>query len=99
MSVQENRPVLILDCHRGIYFGYLVEELDGGKTVILENARHCFYFVKPAKEHEGVYGLATIGPQKGSRVGPRVDMKVMDVTKIVTCTSVAVVAWEAARWG
>ena len=92
------RPVLILDTHRGIYFGYLVDEQNAGRTVVVENARHCFtYGVHPG--HEGTYGLASGGPVKGSRIGPRWSGKIHDVSKVIDCTPAAVERWESSEWG
>jgi hypothetical protein len=92
------KPVLILDTHRGIYFGDLVAKYDNDARVKLKNARHCFYFPVAELGHKGVYGLATVGPAKGAKVGPRVDMIIRDVAKIVTCTPSAVARWESATW-
>lgn len=92
-------PVMVLDCHRGIYFGYLNKVLEGGNAVILDKARHCFYYSAPKEAGEaGVYSLATIGPQEGSKVGPRVKMKIRNVSKIVDVSSRALLAWESASW-
>jgi len=91
------RAVLITDTHRGIYFGYLVEELEGGNAVRLENARHCWSYVC-LPDHPGVYGLASGGPGPGSRIGPRWNGKVRDVSKVVDVSASAVAKWEAAEW-
>lgn len=98
MKKPTKRPVLVTDTHRGIYFGHLVKELEGGNAVLLEGARHCFSYVC-LDDHNGVYGLATGGPGPGSYVGPRVSMKIRDVATIVNCTAEAVIRWEDASWG
>jgi len=92
------RAVMILDTHRGIYFGYLVKTSNAGRTVTLEGARHCFYFPVAKAGHKGVYGLATVGPRKDAKIGPRVNMDVHDVAKIIDCTDKAIKAWEGASW-
>jgi hypothetical protein len=92
------RPVLVTDTHRGIYFGYLLEELEGGNAVRLERMRHCFTY-NCFSGHCGVYGLATGGPGPGSRIGPPVMAKIRDVSKVVDCTVEAVERWESAKWG
>jgi len=100
MTSDEKRPVLVLDKHRGIYFGYLVERMENGNAAKLVRARHCFYFsVNPDVNHLGVYGLATLGPAKGSKIGPRVDLEIRDISKIVDCEEAAIKAWEKAEWG
>jgi hypothetical protein len=95
---EKRRPVLVLDTHRGIYWGYIVETLEGGNAVRLENARHCFYF-NAVDGHEGVYGLAAAGPGKGSKIGPKVDMLIRDVSKVVECSKEAATRWESVAWG
>ena len=97
MAARKLRPVLVLDTHRGIYFGYLVSESNNGKTVKLKSMRHCFSFSIPGADM-GVYGLATHGPEVGSRIGPRVNAKVHDVSKIVECSDSAVKLWENSSW-
>lgn len=98
MTTKKLKPVLILDKHHGVYFGYLKRELSGGATVELINARHCFYWPIAQQGHKGVFGLATVGPCDGAKVGPRVDMKIRDVVKIVDCKKEAVDRWESAVW-
>ena len=94
------KPVLVTDSHRGIYFGYLVSQTNGGKTVKLERARHCFYYVAKKKDGErGVYSLATSGPQGGSKIGPTVTMTINDVVTVVDCTQEAVAMWKTTTWG
>ena len=89
---------MVLDSHRGIYFGRVVEVLNDGKTVRMEDARHCFEF-RCDREDRGVYALATDGPGAGSRIGPEVTMTVNDVSKIIDCAPDARARWEAATWG
>ena len=97
MSKAKKRPVLVTDTHRGVYFGYLKKIENAGKTVHLEGMRNAFYY--RVKGEKGVYALAVSGPAPGSKVGPRVNAQVNDVSKIVDCTSAATEQWEAAAWG
>lgn len=92
------RPVMILDTHRGIYYGYLVWESEDQSRVKLERARHCFYFAASGND-KGVYSLATVGPCNGSKIGPRVTMTIRDVSKIVDVTEEAAASWNSAKWG
>ena len=89
---------MVTDTHRGIYFGWLVWESEDQSRVKLEKARHCFYFPVAEAGHRGVYGLATVGPGEGAKIGPAVTMVVRDVAKIVDCTEAAVAAWDMASW-
>lgn len=96
---KKKKPVVVFDCHRGIYFGYLKKVDEKLKTVTLENARHCYYFGVPRDETQrGAYSLASYGPAGDSKIGPRVTMQIFDISKIVDCTKEAVARWEAAKW-
>ncbi len=100
MNVPEKgTPVVVFDSNRGMYFGY-VEEIDIDRKIIrLSRARHCFMRAATGMpDCEGNYSLAVVGPIGRSRVGPRVDMIVFDVSKIIQCTDDAVKAWEEAKW-
>src|SRR6185437_2017311 len=63
----KRQPVVVTTEHRGVFFGYLLEDKSPDR-VILEDARMCVYW--SAKVH-GVLGLAATGPDKDSRVGPK----------------------------
>ena len=98
------KPYLVLDSHRGIYFGYATAKavrtaMEAGH-IKLSDARHCFYYsVANHDENKGVYGLATVGPNKGSKIGPPCAMRVRDISKIVDCSHDAAKAWRGASWG
>lgn len=98
-AVQKLNNVLILDTHRGIYFGELVEIFNEGKSVRLKNMRHVFYFASHSDStSSGVYALATIGCADGSRIGPPVDCTINDVSKIVEASDAAAKKFESAKW-
>ena len=92
--MKKGQPILVTDSHRGVYFGHYVEEYEEGNAIKLENARHCFYY----SECEGTYSLATKGPQKGSRIGPKITMVIRDVATITECTKEATKLWNSATW-
>lgn len=93
----KKRPVVVFDTHRGIYFGYMVEEFNAGRSVVLEGFRHCFEFRTEAAK--GSYSLVTHGPGRGSKIGPPCPrVTVHDVAKVCECTAVAAEGWEAATW-
>jgi hypothetical protein len=82
-----------------VFFGYVREHgevlVQAGRATMLR-ARMCTYW---SKETHGVLGLAGIGPQKGSRVGPRVpSLTVESITAVIDCSEDAVKAWEAEVW-
>jgi len=90
---KKERGVVVTTTHRGVFFGY-ANETDGA-VVKLRAARNCLYW--PA-ENKGFMGLAALGPVKGARVGPAVDISLRDITSVIECTPDAVQAWEAAPW-
>ena len=89
--------VLITDTHRGVYAGQLLEVFNEGKSVRVDRARHCFYYIGP-EGHEGTYGLASYGPGDESKIGPRWYGIINDVAKIVRIEPEAKERWETAKW-
>jgi hypothetical protein len=87
------RAVLVTTSHRGVFFGYATDT--AGEMIALRAARNCLYW---PSENKGFMGLASMGPLKGARVGPAVDIELRDITSVALCTDVAVSAWEAAPW-
>lgn len=79
---------------RGVFAGTL--EAKDGDTVTLTDARNCIYW---SEKTRGVFGLAAIGPQPGSRIGPAVPrLEVTGVTSISDCTNKARARWEEEPW-
>ena len=80
---------------RGVFFGTLTAH-DGNGNVTLSDARNCVYWTKST---HGFLGLASLGPQDGSRVTPAVPVIEIDgVTSITQCTDQACQRWEAEPW-
>jgi hypothetical protein len=98
-TVTDKRAVVICTAKRGVFFGYTHETGDAiiaRTTATLFNSRMCMYW---SKETRGVLGLASIGPQKGSRIGPRVpEITCESVTAVIVCSSDAIAAWESGPW-
>lgn len=98
-SETAERAVVITTAKRGVFFGYSAEKpgtIIARGTVTLERARMCTYWSEATK---GVMGLAGIGPQKGSRIGPQVpELTCESVTAVMVCSNAAVEAWEVASW-
>lgn len=79
---------------RGVFGGLLVQR--EGDTVMLECAQQCVYW--SASTH-GVLGLASVGPQKGSRIGPPVlSLSLNGVTSVSVATAEARKLWESQPW-
>lgn len=89
----EARPVLVTTEYKGVFFGYA--EDTSGETIQLQRARNCIYW---PVENRGFMGLASDGPKKGAKVGPRADIELRKVTSIVEVSPEAVKAWEAIEW-
>ena len=87
------RAVLVTTAHRGVFFGYATDT--SGDTIKLRAARNCIYWPVGNK---GFLGLASMGPQKGARVGPAADIELRNITCVAECSPAAVEAWEGAPW-
>ena len=80
---------------RGVFAGKL-ERQDGEGNVRLLDARMCVYWSTATR---GVLGLAAIGPQEGSRIGPAVpSIELNGVTAVIDMTDEAVKKWEEEPW-
>lgn len=81
---------------RGVFGGYLDSHDEKTQTVILTDAHMAVYW---SAETRGVLGLASIGPQAGSRITPPVPrIELSGATAIMDCTEKARKLWQAAPW-
>lgn len=87
------RAVLVTTEHRGVFFGY-ASNTDGA-TIKLRRGRNCIYW---PNSNKGFLGLASMGPQKGARVGPAADIELRGITSVTEVSAEAVTAWEGAPW-
>ncbi len=96
MQYEKGTPVLITTEHRGVFFGYVLEDRYP-EYVHLERARNVF---KWSAKIKGFLGLAEVGPTKECQVTttPPPDSKFGDVTSVTRCSEKAVKAFEAAKW-
>ena len=74
------KAVVVTTEHRGVFFGYLVSETQGGSVVKLARARCCIYW---SSDVRGFVGLATNGPTNSCRIGPAADIKLQKVTSLL----------------
>jgi hypothetical protein len=91
---KKERAVIVTTEHRGVFFGYATKT--DGDTIVLRAARNCIYWSEKVR---GFMGLAAIGPDNESKVGPAADIELRGITSVVACTPEAVAAWESAPWG
>lgn len=95
MSTNKKYAVVTTD-KRGVFFGELVKHSMEKKTATLKNAQMCVYW---SRETKGILGLASHGPQKGSKVTPVIPkIEVNDVTAVMHATSRAVKEWQKEKW-
>jgi len=81
---------------RGVFGGYLEKSDLDKQTATLIEARMAIYWSAATK---GVLGLASIGPQKGSKITPSVPtIELNGVTSIMDCTPKAVTKWQNGGW-
>jgi hypothetical protein len=95
-EIMDNFVVVTTDSsRRGVFGGELISHEND--VVVLENAMMCVYW---STETRGVLGLASIGPQKGSRITPPVPRITLNgVTAVMCATPEAVVKWRDQPWG
>ena len=93
------RAVVVFTARRGVFFGYTTETNDAiieRTRATIVRARMCNHWSAATK---GALGLAAIGPQPGSKIGPQVpDLTAESITAVATCTDVARAAWETGTW-
>lgn len=80
---------------RNVRYGRLLQVSADGRAVRLAEMRPVFSWTGGL----GIGGLATIGPQSGSRIGPAAPSGIVsEVSTIFECTPAAVDAWARAGW-
>lgn len=92
-EAKSQRAVLVTTEFRGVFFGYAKDT--SGDTIHLAKARNCVYWPEGTK---GFLGLASVGPLKGSRIGPPADIELRKITCVAEVTEAAAKAWEDAPW-
>ena len=81
---------------RGVFCGELVSGDIVSGNVTLINAQMCVYW---SQETKGVLGLASQGPQSGSRVTPVIPrIELNGVTSIMDMQDKAVETWRNCPW-
>lgn len=90
------QPVVVTTEHRGVFFGYLNDDYDGGEQVELLQAQMCVYW---SADVHGVLGLGATGPSKNCKITPAVpSLSLNKVTAVIGATPEAVTAWQAKPW-
>lgn len=91
------KPVLVTTENRGVFFGYLeTEPTELPAKITLKNMRNCISWQSSI---HGVFGLASSGPDKNCRIGPKVPSATLyKITCTVDCTPEATEKWELGAW-
>jgi hypothetical protein len=81
----KKRSVIVTTQHRGVFFGFLSED-NGKESVVLTKARNVIHW----DGKRGFLGLATHGPEGGSRIGSTAKRILLyDITSVADCTEEA----------
>lgn len=87
------KAVLVTTQHRGVFYGRLENgQEENARSLVLIGCRNAIYWAGK----RGFLGLASHGPESGSKVGtaaPRVVLH--DVTSVTDCTDEAAKKWES----
>ena len=84
------RAVIVTTLHKGVFFGYA--DNTEGASIKLRSSRLC---VSWSTAMGGFMGLASMGPDKTCKIGPRADITVRDITSVIEVSPEAVAKWEA----
>lgn len=84
------RPVIVTTSHRGVFFGYATDT--SGDVIKLRAAKMAIYW----NTKKGLFELANVGPNSGSRISLPADIEVRSVTAVIEVAADAVSKWEAA---
>lgn len=91
------RAVLVMTAHRGVFFGYATKT--DGDVVRITRARNVFSWTTAPSAERGILGLASVGPQPGSKIGARAPgLELRNITAIAECSAEAVTRFEASTW-
>lgn len=90
------KPVLVTTEHRGVFFGYVVDDSQVPIKIDLKDVRNCISWAASVK---GVLGLAATGPNNDCRIGPKVPAaSLWKITAVFDCSAEAVTKWENGPW-
>ena len=84
---------MVTTAHRGVFFGYSADT--DGETIKLREGRNILFWSEDCK---GFMGLAANGPTKTCKIGPPADIRLRNITSVLSVTPAAVAKWEAAPW-
>ena len=96
MKEKSNRYVVVTTEFKGVFYGKLEFYNRKDNCAVLSNARMCVYWSANTK---GILGLASIGPQNGSKITPIIpSIELTKVTAVMDCTIQAIDQWDKGIW-
>jgi hypothetical protein len=102
MNDYTDKPCLLLDKHRGIYFAAnvtCVRETVAGVSVDADGLRHVYHYnAHKADGEHGVYSLASYGPTSGSKLGPPVKGTRYGIVGILEVSPEAAARFGDLKW-
>jgi hypothetical protein len=87
--MKKERAVIVTTAHRGVFYGWATET--DGETISLKRARLCIYW---SADLRGFMGLASDGPSKDCKIGPRADITLRSITSVIEVSEAAQKRWE-----
>ena len=97
--------VIVTTTNRGVYFGlcdrpaYDAKSAEEQSVIVLTQMRHVYSWESHGGKEDGISALATLGPAKGSRVGPPVPrITIRNVQNVIDVAEAALAVWERSSW-
>lgn len=87
------KAILVTTEHRGVFYGRVADDADlTQRSLWLTNCRNAIYW----SGTKGFLGLASHGPEEGSRIGATAPERVLlhDITSVSEVSDAAAQVWE-----
>ena len=90
---QDKNAVLVTTEFRGVFFGYVKDDISLPDEITLTNARNCIYW---SVDCGGFLGLASDGPTSGCKIGSLVsELRLFKITSVTPVSDGAANKWNA----
>jgi len=83
------RPVIVTTEYKGVFYGYANDT--SGDVIHLKNCRMAIYWGTT----KGLFELASVGPNRSSKISLPADIEVRKVTAVLEVTPEAAAKWDA----
>jgi len=89
----KNKPVLVTTEFRGVFFGYVKNEMKLPDEITLTKVRNCIYW---SQSVGGFLGLASKGPDSQCKIGSEVpELRLFKITSISPVSEEAAQKWNS----